>query len=92
MKVGAGDKTETKQVVIKGYKTGECPVSMITGTSTWLLELIDISATAGEAGGAAVLGSNSAKWPAWWMDALAVVERVKNQWKVAEIEAQYGRS
>lgn len=92
VKVQTGDKTEMKQSVIKGYKTGECPTSLITGQSLWLLELVENSAAAVAAGGDSLMGRNSARWPAWFLDAVNVIERVSMQWKAAEVEAQYGRA
>ena len=54
----------------------ECPVSLITPRSMWLVRLLCSQSRVKEATGAALFGPHSGRWPAWWFDAVDVFQRV----------------
>jgi hypothetical protein len=61
----------------------ECPVSLITPRSMWLVQLLCSQSWVREAIGAALFGSRSGRWPAWWFDAVDIFQRVAGMEKEA---------
>ena len=78
---------EKKQAAVPGYKLSECPVSYITPTSMWLLELVEGNAVAKTELGSSLFGPDTRRYPAWWMDAVAVISSARNAYDRAELEA-----
>ena len=56
--------------------SAECPVSLITPESMWLVQMLGSQGRVKEACGAALFGPNSGRWPAWWFDAVDICQRV----------------
>ena len=63
--------------------SAECPVSLITPRSMWLVQLLCSQSRVKEATGAALFGPHSGRWPAWWFDAVDVFQRVAGMEKEA---------
>jgi len=50
---------------LDGISVAECPVSLITPRSMWLVQLLGSQSRVKEATGAALFGPHSGRWPAW---------------------------
>lgn len=53
----------------------------------WLLELVEGNAVAKSELGASLFGPDTRRYPAWWMDAVAVIASARNAYDRAEVEA-----
>lgn len=63
-----------REKVIEGTALSECPVSFITPESIALVDLVRSSKLAHNVAGAPLFGTDSSKWPAWWIDAVSICE------------------
>lgn len=70
-----GDK-EKRQASVGAYKTNECPTSLITAQSLWLLEQVRNNESLHETG-ATAYGPDANKYPAWWIDAIEAVNNAR---------------
>lgn len=77
---------DKREKAIPGYQLAECPVSYISADSMWILDQLDDNAIARQATGATLFGPDTRRYPAWWLDAIAVVEGVKNLYERTELE------
>lgn len=68
--VQIGDKK--KLVTVSRFRTAECPTSLITGESIWLVEQVRTAMVMKEHG-AVLFGPDASRHPAWWVDALEAV-------------------
>lgn len=66
----------------------ECPVSVITPRIKRLVSMAMESRQVHGACGATFGGPDSSKWPAWWFDTVATVERARIEEHNARIEEQ----
>jgi hypothetical protein len=57
----------------------ECPQSLITEASKFLLTMHYGADSAHKATGASLFGPNASKWPAWWFDAISVIQSAKSE-------------
>ncbi len=64
------------QFRLDDISSAECPVSLITPQSMWLVQLLGSQGRVKEATGAALFGPHSGRWPAWWFDAVDVFQRI----------------
>ena len=71
------------QFRLDDISSAECPVSLITPRSMWLVQLLGSQSRVKEATGAALFGPHSGCWPAWWFDAVDVFQRVVGMEKEA---------
>lgn len=69
-------KTEVgeKRIPIPETGTAECPVSRITPKVRQLLDVVTHDFQLHEATGATMFGPVIAKWPAWYADAVSVIQ------------------
>lgn len=73
---------------IDGIESSECPVSIITAESREILDLEARGRRYRSSLGASLFGSDSAKWPAWWADAVNLIEINRILQHNAQIEAE----
>lgn len=66
----------------------DCPVFAITAESRWLVNLEAGTRRVKDAAGGTMFGADSRFWPAWWFDALAVIETCRVLECNARIEAE----
>lgn len=62
-----------REIAIPDTSISECPVSYITQDSMQLIEIVQRGRIAKEHG-AALFGPTANRWPAWYHDAIAVIE------------------
>jgi hypothetical protein len=65
----------------------ECPVSAITPESLTLLALLDSNAAASNAASATLYGPDLSQHPAWWSDAIRIIDLTRRQYEAAEMQA-----
>jgi hypothetical protein len=70
---------------IAGTETNECPTSLVTPRSKWLLDQLGPERSMREEYGASMFGPESREWPAWWFDSAAAISSAIAQ--VREIES-----
>ena len=68
---------------IKGTQLSECPVSFILPDSMQLITLVHTSMDTKELAGACLYGTDSGKWPAWYVDAVTVIGSCRQREKEA---------
>lgn len=71
-RIKAGRESNTAD--IPEVATNECPVSLIDAETKAILEMVSRNRRTKEAAGATLFGPDTAGWPAWWVDAVNVVE------------------
>lgn len=65
-----------REVGIAGTAIKDCPASFITDLSVQIMDTLVTNRVTAEAG-AALFGPVASKWPAWFVDALLVVEQAE---------------
>jgi hypothetical protein len=71
------------QFRLDDISSAECPISLITPETMWLVQLLGSQNRVKEATGAALFGAHSGRWPAWWFDAVDIFQRVCSMEKEA---------
>lgn len=77
------------QVAVKSSRINECPVSYVTPESLALLEMVQGSRMAHKVTGACLFGSDTAKWPAVYFDAVRTIHAAEVEEE--KLVSKYGR-
>lgn len=67
--------------------SADCPVSCITPHSKQLARILEENYMVREATGAAMFGSDSSIWPAWWSESVVLHQRYRDMEKGTFTEA-----
>jgi hypothetical protein len=62
-------------------------VSAISAESLTLLALLDSNAAASNAAAATLYGPDLSRHPAWWSDAIRIIDLTRRQYEAAEMQA-----
>ena len=79
---GSNPKTN----IVAGVECDECPASLITPDSKFLVQLEAENHLMKDSTGAALFGLDSGQWPACWADAVVVIAAAR----IAESNARQG--
>ena len=61
---------------VEDISTNECPVSLITPETMWLVQLLSKQMRVHRAASAPLFGPDASVWPAWWYDAVETGQHV----------------
>lgn len=85
-----GEAPTPRSESIRSSATAECPVSLVTPESMFLVELIHGSQITNETMGATLFGADTRRWPAVYHDAVRVVAAAKLAEDVAKSKQHGG--
>ncbi len=61
---------------VEDITANECPVSLITPETMWLVQLLSKQMRVQRAASAPLFGPDASAWPAWWYDAVETGQHV----------------
>lgn len=64
--------------IVGAVSCPECPAAYITADSLYLIQMDSKARQIHEAHGAALMGADASRWPAWWADAVAEIQLQHN--------------
>ena len=74
-------------VIIEGTHINDCPRAYIKPESMHVIEITVAGRIIDSAGGA-IFGPNASRWPAWYVDALSVIDHARNAYEEARLNGR----